>query len=93
MTKEKQSKVKKGEVISNKMDKTVIIKIDRVKSHPVYKKNYIVSNNIKAHDENNEYQVGDIVEIVETMPISRSKFFKVIRSVSAKGASLDGKVK
>jgi len=75
------------------MDMTVVVRIDRVKSHPIYKKKYAVSKKIKAHDEKNECSIGDIVEIAETSPISRNKFFKVVKSVSAKGASLDGKVK
>lgn len=79
MTKDKAIKLKRGEVISDKMDKTVVIKIDRVKSHPIYKKKYAVSKNIKAHDENNEYKVGDIVDITEIAPKSRNKFFKVVK--------------
>lgn len=81
MIKNKPAKLKRGEVISDKMDMTVVVKIDRVKSHPIYKKKFVISKKIKAHDEKNEYSIGDIVEITETAPISKSKFFKVVRKV------------
>ena len=66
-----------GVVVSDKMDKTVVIQIERLVPHPVYKKYVKRRNNVKAHDENNEYQVGDRVEIVETRPISKDKRWRV----------------
>jgi small subunit ribosomal protein S17 len=80
MTKE-SVKLKKGIVTSDKMDKTVVVKVDRVKTHPIYQKKFITSNKFKAHDEKNEFKVGDIVEITETKPISGDKRFKVVRKV------------
>ncbi len=80
MTKE-SIKVKKGVVVSDKMDKTVVVKIDRVKTHPIYKKKFVMSQKFKAHDEKNEYKAGNIVEITETRPISGDKKFKVVRKV------------
>lgn len=80
MTKE-SIKVKKGVVVSDKMDKTVVVKIDRVKTHPIYKKKFVMSQKFKAHDEKNEYKAGDVVEITETRPISGDKKFKVVRKV------------
>lgn len=77
MAKELQKKSKRGEVISDKMDKTIVVKIDRVKSHPIYNKKFTVSKNIKAHDGKNEYHIGDFVEIIETRPVSKNKFFRV----------------
>ena len=74
-------RVKTGIVISDKMDKTVVVKVDSVKRHPKYKKTYKVSVKFKAHDENNDYHVGDKVEIQETRPISRDKKFKVLRKI------------
>jgi small subunit ribosomal protein S17 len=55
MTKE-SIKVKKGVVVSDKMDKTVVVKIDRVKTHPIYKKKFVMSQKFKAHDEKNVYK-------------------------------------
>jgi small subunit ribosomal protein S17 len=78
---ESKGKVKIGTVISDKMDKTVVVRIDRVKAHPIYKKKFVVSNNLKAHDEKNEYKTNDLVEIQETKPISKDKKFVVTRKV------------
>lgn len=71
-----------GLIISDKMDKTVVVKVDVRKRHPKYKKSYTVSNKYKAHDENNEYKVGDRVVIESTRPISKEKKFRVISKVS-----------
>lgn len=72
-------KSKKGVVVSDKMDKTVVVKVDRIKTHPIYKKKFVLSNKFKAHDEKNEYKVGDLVEIVEMKPMSKEKTYKVLR--------------
>lgn len=68
-----------GIVVSNKMDKTVVVKIDRLKIHPKYNKRYTVSKKYKAHDENNEYKIGDKVIIQECRPISKDKKWRVIK--------------
>ena len=68
----------KGIVISNKMQKTVVVRIDRLKKHPKYQKYYRVYKKLKAHDKKGEYQVGDIVVIEETRPISKDKRWRVI---------------
>ncbi len=70
-----------GIVVSDKMDKTVVVKIDVKKRHAKYKKSYTVSNKFKAHDEKNEYKIGDKVVIESTRPISKDKKFKVISKV------------
>jgi small subunit ribosomal protein S17 len=62
-----------GVVVSNKQDKTVIVRVERRFTHPVMKKTVRRSNKFHAHDENNEYSVGDIVWIEEHRPISRLK--------------------
>ena len=67
-----------GIVVSNKMLKTVVVKVDMRKRHAKYKKSYTVSKKFKAHDERNEYKVGDRVVIESTRPISKEKKFKVI---------------
>lgn len=66
-------KKKVGIVVSDKMDKTVIVKVERIKVHPKYKKRYTVFKKYKAHDEKNEFKVGDRVVIAETRPLSRDK--------------------
>jgi len=77
---EKESKgaVLKGVVVSDKMDKTVVVSVSNFVKHPKYGKYYQVTKKYKAHDEENKYKVGDKVEIVETRPISKDKKFKVI---------------
>ena len=72
-------KILKGVVVSDKMDKTVVVSISRFIKHPKYGKFYKVSKKYKAHDADNKYKVGDKVEIMETRPISRDKHFKVIK--------------
>ncbi|OGI94221.1 30S ribosomal protein S17 [Candidatus Nomurabacteria bacterium RIFCSPLOWO2_01_FULL_40_18] len=68
----------KGIVVSDKMDKTVVVSVSRFIKHPLYGKFYKVSKKYKAHDEDDKYKVGDKVEIVETRPISKDKHFKVL---------------
>lgn len=70
----------KGKVVSNKMDKTIVVEVKRTKQHPLYKKRYDVSKKHKAHDENNKYEEGDEVIIEETKPISKDKHWKVVKS-------------
>jgi small subunit ribosomal protein S17 len=70
-----------GEVVSDKMQKTVVVEVRRVKMHPKYKKRYIVSKKYKAHDEKNECKVGDKVIIEECRPLSKEKRWKVIKKI------------
>ncbi|KKU12387.1 MAG: 30S ribosomal protein S17 [Parcubacteria group bacterium GW2011_GWC2_45_7] len=67
-----------GIVISNKMQKTVVVRIDRMKLHPKYKKRYVVSKKLKAHDEKSETKVGDKVIIEEMRPLSKDKRWRVV---------------
>ena len=79
MTQKTQNKKTfKGTVVSDKMDKTVVVSVSRFVQHPKYKKRYAVNKKYKAHDENNTYKVGDVVTIVETRPISKDKNFRVV---------------
>jgi len=71
-----------GIVVSDKMQKTVVVKVERVKEHPKYKRRYKVHKKYKAHDENREYHTGDTVVIEETSPMSKDKKFKVISKIS-----------
>jgi small subunit ribosomal protein S17 len=67
-----------GIVVSDKMDKTVVVNVSRYISHKKYGKYFKVDKRFKAHDENNEYKVGDKVVIEESRPLSRSKSFVVV---------------
>ena len=66
-------KVKQGVVTSDKMDKTIVVKVASYNPHPKYKKIIETNKNYKAHDENNEFSIGDTVRIVESKPISGGK--------------------
>lgn len=63
--------------MSDKMDKTVVISVTEFKTHPKYNKKYKSTKRYKAHDGENKYKIGDVVEIVPTRPISGDKFYKV----------------
>jgi small subunit ribosomal protein S17 len=65
--------VKTGRVVSDKMDKTVVVAVDYRRQHPIYKKALRRTSRFKAHDEQNQYQIGDIVRIEEIRPLSRTK--------------------
>ena len=67
-----------GLVVSDKMDKTVVVSVSRFIKHPKYGKFYKVNKKYKAHDAENKYKTGDKVEIMETRPMSKEKHFKVI---------------
>lgn len=77
-TQSTKNKTMKGVVVSDKMDKTVVVSVTRFVKHPKYQKFQKISKRFKAHDENNEKKVGDTVVIEETRPISKDKHFKVI---------------
>lgn len=74
-------KERQGTVVSNKMQKTIIVRIDRKVKHPVYKK--VVSRSSKAmvHDEKNEAEVGDRVRIAETRPLSKNKHWRLVEII------------
>jgi small subunit ribosomal protein S17 len=72
-----------GRVVSNKMDKTVTVLVERRVKHPVYGKYVVKSTKLHAHDETNAVNEGDVVEIAETRPLSRTKTWQVTRVVEA----------
>ena len=79
MKKEKSKRsALKGVVVSDKMDKTIVVSVSRFVKHPLYGKYYKINKKYKAHDPENKYKIGDTVEIVETRPISKDKKFRVI---------------
>ncbi|MGI6551682.1 MAG: 30S ribosomal protein S17 [Clostridia bacterium] len=71
-------KVRIGRVVSDKMDKTVVVSVETVKRHPLYGKRVKTSKRFKAHDENNECRQGDKVKIMETRPLSKDKRWRVV---------------
>lgn len=76
-----ERKVREGVVVSDKMDKTVVVAVrDKVK-HPIYKKTMNKTKKYKVHDEKNEAGIGDTVEIEETRPLSKDKYFRLVRIV------------
>ena len=81
MSERGRRKMVTGTVVSDKTDKTVTVKVSRRLQHPRYKKFLTRSKKYHAHDENNECRVGDMVQLMETRPISRSKRWRVVEVV------------
>ena len=73
-----ERKVRQGRVVSDKMDKTVVVLVERRTTHPLYRKTVTRSEKLHAHDENNDVNVGDLVRVVETRPLSKSKRWRVV---------------
>ena len=76
-----ERKVMRGTVTSNKMQKTVVVQVDRKVKHPLYEKFISKRTKLYAHDENNEAKIGDIVEVTQTRPLSKLKSWRVVRIV------------
>ena len=70
-----------GSVVSDKMDKTIVVAVESFKTHPIYKKGYKNTKKYKAHDENNECGIGDKVRIMETRPLSKDKRFRLVKII------------
>ncbi|EFR43195.1 30S ribosomal protein S17 [Dialister micraerophilus] len=75
-------KVRQGTVVSDKMDKTIVVAVERKVPHKMYKKSINTTTKFKAHDENNECRIGDVVRIVETRPLSKDKRWRVEKIVA-----------
>jgi small subunit ribosomal protein S17 len=73
-----------GVVVSDKNDKTIVVKVSSTKSHPKYLKRYLFSKKYKVHDEKNEYKAGDRVIFIESRPLSRAKRWRVIGKTEKK---------
>ncbi|GAB4439257.1 MAG: 30S ribosomal protein S17 [bacterium] len=89
MAKKKQAKTMVGTVVSNKMDKTVVVSVERMILHPVYHKYVKMRKKYKAHDENNECGVGDRVMVIQSRPISKEKRWRV-KKIIEKMQTLEG---
>ncbi|MDP2648154.1 MAG: 30S ribosomal protein S17 [Candidatus Yanofskybacteria bacterium] len=81
LTAESKGRILFGEVVSDKMTKTVVVEVRSLRKHPIYKKYYKVSKRFKAHDEEGQYHVGDRVKIKETRPISKDKRWIVVSKI------------
>ncbi len=79
---EKKRKTRFGRVVSNKMDKTVVVAVETLRHHPLYKKTIRRAVKYKAHDEKNECRPGDTVKIIETRPLSKEKRWRVAEIVT-----------
>ena len=75
------SKTRIGQVVSDKMDKTIVVAIEDSVRHPLYKKTMKRTYKLKAHDENNECGIGDTVEVMETRPLSKDKRWRLVRII------------
>lgn len=73
-----ERKLREGIVVSDKMDKTIVVSIETMTLHPIYKKRVKKSTKFKAHDENNVAKAGDKVRIMETRPLSRDKRWRLV---------------
>lgn len=80
-TKQNRRKLE-GTVVSDKMLKTRVVEVERFKKHPKYQKYYRLTTRFKAHDEKNEYHVGDKVIIEETRPLSKDKRWRIVRKTT-----------
>ena len=74
-------KVRIGKVVSDKMDKTIVVAVERLVRHPLYGKTVKRTTKFKAHDEHNEAKIGDIVNIMETRPLSKEKRWRLVEII------------
>jgi len=81
-------KVKVGRVVSDKMDKTIVVSVERLSRHPLYKRVIRLTTKFKAHDERNEARVGDTVRIEESRPLSATKRWRLVEIVARAGAGV-----
>ncbi|MBP1153564.1 MULTISPECIES: 30S ribosomal protein S17 [unclassified Paenibacillus] len=81
MAERNERKTQQGKVVSDKMDKTIVVAVETYKKHNLYHKRIKYTKKFKAHDENNEAQIGDVVEIMETRPLSKDKRWRLIKVV------------
>ncbi len=81
---DKKRKTRLGRVVSSKMDKTVVVTVETLRHHPLYKKTMKRAVRYKAHDEKNECKPGDVVKIIETRPLSKEKQWRVAEIITKK---------
>lgn len=74
-------KTKTGKVVSNRMDRSIVVAVERLIKHPLYRKYFKKTSKFMAHDESNQCQVGDIVKIMETRPLSKRKRWRLVEII------------
>jgi small subunit ribosomal protein S17 len=74
-------KTRQGTVVSNKMEKSILVLIERKVAHPIYKKYFKKTTKLMAHDEKNECGIGDVVKIMETRPLSKNKNWRLVEII------------
>ncbi|MBK6290813.1 MAG: 30S ribosomal protein S17 [Ignavibacteria bacterium] len=74
-------KVRTGKVVSNKAEKTIVVSIERQVAHPLYKKYFKLTTKVMAHDENNECNIGDVVKVIESRPLSARKRWALVEII------------
>jgi len=84
LEREKRRKTKIGRVVSDKMDKTVVVAVESYRPHPLYKRAVRRIKKFKAHDEQNTCKIGDVVRIEETRPLSKEKRWRVLEIISGR---------
>ena len=77
-----ERKTRTGTVVSDRMDKTIVVAVERRTAHPVYGKQVAQTKKLHAHDEENQAQIGDMVRIVETRPLSKTKRWRLIEIIT-----------
>ncbi len=81
MSDRKERKVRIGKVVSDKMDKTIVVAVETYKTHKLYHKRIRYTKKFKAHDEQNQAKIGDVVKIMETRPLSKDKRWRLVEIV------------
>ena len=81
MEKRALRKTRTGVIVSDKMDRSILVAIERKVAHPIYRKYFKKTTKLMAHDENNECKVGDIVKIMETRPLSKNKRWRLVEII------------
>ncbi len=81
MSERNERRVQIGKVVSDKMDKTIVVAVETYKKHNLYHKRIKYTKKFKAHDENNEAKIGDVVKIMETRPLSKDKRWRLVEIV------------
>lgn len=81
-----------GTVVSNKNDKTITVSVETAKTHPIYNKRFKSTKKYHAHDEHNQAQIGDVVKIIETRPLSALKRFALLKIIKSKAEVVDTEV-
>jgi len=82
VTERNDRKTRVGKIVSDKMEKTVVVAVETLVQHPLYKKALKQTVKFKAHDENNESHIGDTVKIMETRPLSKDKRWRVVEIIA-----------